>query len=53
MRKINANIWKLANNHITDCGREGVESTLRIAEENCIQTVGAGLDMAQAENRLL
>ena len=34
LKKINGNIWALANNHITDCGREGVESTLNIAAEN-------------------
>jgi poly-gamma-glutamate synthesis protein (capsule biosynthesis protein) len=53
LRKINGNIWALANNHVTDCGREGVESTLRIAEENGIQTVGLGLNMAQAEKPII
>lgn len=53
LRKINGNIWALANNHITDCGREGVESTLRIAKENGIQTVGVGLNMEQAERPII
>jgi len=53
LKKINGNIWALANNHVTDCGREGVESTLRIAEENGIQTVGLGLNMAQAEKPII
>ena len=30
LKKIHGNIWNLANNHIMDSGREGVESTLRI-----------------------
>jgi len=53
LKKINGNIWALANNHVTDCGREGVESTLSIAEENGIQTVGLGLNMAQAEKPII
>lgn len=53
LKKINGNIWTLANNHIGDCGREGMESTLRIAGENGVQTVGAGLDMAQAEKPII
>lgn len=53
LQKINGNIWALANNHISDCGREGMESTLRIAEENGVQTVGIGLNMAQAEKPII
>lgn len=48
LKKINGNIWALANNHIMDCGKEGLESTLRIAAENNVQTLGAGLDLEQA-----
>lgn len=48
LKKINGNIWNLANNHIMDCGREGLESTLRYARENGVQTVGVGLDIRQA-----
>lgn len=53
LKKINGNIWALANNHIMDCGREGLESTLQIAGENGVQTVGAGLDMAQAAKPII
>ncbi len=49
LKKINGNIWTLANNHISDSGRAGVKSTLDIAAQNGVQTVGAGLNMAQAE----
>lgn len=48
LKRINGNIWNIANNHIMDCGREGLESTLRIAEENGVPTVGAGLNEEQA-----
>lgn len=53
LKKINGNIWALANNHIMDCGKEGLESTLRIAAENGVQTLGAGLDMVQAERPVI
>ena len=48
LKKINGNIWNIANNHIMDCGREGLESTLRYARENGVPTVGVGLDIHQA-----
>ena len=48
LRKLNGNIWNLANNHIMDCGRAGLESTLRIAKEQNVRTLGVGLNMAQA-----
>lgn len=53
LKKINGNIWALANNHITDCGRDGVESTLDIAAQNGVQTVGIGLNMEQAEKPII
>jgi len=53
LRKINGNIWTLANNHITDCGREGVESTLDIAAQNGVQTVGIGLNIQQAQKPII
>lgn len=53
LKKVNGNIWALANNHITDCGREGLESTLNIAEENGVQTVGIGLNMEQASKPII
>jgi len=53
LKKINGNIWTLANNHITDCGREGLESTLNVANENGVQTVGIGLNMEQAQKPIV
>lgn len=53
LNKINCNIWALANNHTTDCGRDGVESTLNIAHENGIQMVGLGLDIKEAEKPII
>lgn len=48
LKKINGNIWNIANNHIMDCGREGLESTLKIAADNGVPTLGVGLDIQQA-----
>ncbi len=48
LKRINGNIWNIANNHIMDCGREGLESTLQYAEENGVPTVGVGLNVEQA-----
>lgn len=48
LKKINGNVWNLSNNHIMDCGREGVESSLKYAEENGIPTMGVGLNETQA-----
>lgn len=48
LKKINGNIWNIANNHIMDCGRPGLESTLEYARQNGVPTVGVGLDLEQA-----
>lgn len=52
LNDMHADIWNLCNNHIMDCGREGVKSTLEIAKENNVQTIGAGLDLDQASKPL-
>lgn len=53
LKKINGNIWNLANNHIMDCGREGLESTLEIAKQQGVQTLGVGLNMEQASRPVI
>ena len=47
LRGLNASIWNLANNHIMDCGPEGLSDTLRCAEENGCKTLGAGRNLAE------
>ncbi|MDC1395830.1 CapA family protein [Bacteroidia bacterium] len=42
-------LLSLANNHIKDYGEEGVRSTLEVAREAGIPTVGAGLNLADAK----
>ena len=46
-------IWNINNNHIMDAGQEGLESTLKIAKQNGIATIGAGMDIAQAKKPLI
>ena len=42
IKKINGNVWNVANNHTMDCGEEGALDTLRHARENGCLTVGLG-----------
>ena len=41
-------ILHLANNHIMDCGPEGVLETIQIARESGLQTIGAGVNEVEA-----
>ncbi|RGV64973.1 CapA family protein [Bacteroides thetaiotaomicron] len=43
----------LANNHIRDCGDEGVSSTLDICQQHHIRTFGAGVDEQAASVPLI
>lgn len=45
LRKINGTLWNLANNHILDCGEEGLTSTMELAEANGCRTMGADRDL--------
>ena len=45
--------WSLANNHIMDCGAEGLADTVACAAENGCTTVGAGADEAAAAQPLM
>ncbi len=53
LRRMRADVWNINNNHIMDAGPEGVESTLAVAEENGVKTVGAGMNIAQAKRPLI
>ena len=48
LKKIKADIWSIGNNHIMDAGREGVISTRKIARDMGCQTIGAGMNEAEA-----
>ena len=48
LKKMNADIWSIGNNHTMDAGREGVISTRKIAADMGCLTIGAGLNEVEA-----
>lgn len=40
----------LANNHVLDYGRKGLEETLKVCSDHGLPVVGAGLSLAEAQN---
>jgi len=50
LRRAGLGIVTLANNHLTDCGRQGVVETLSALRQARIVPIGAGLDHIQAHN---
>ena len=49
IKKVNGNIWNLANNHSMDCKEDGLISTLEIAKKNNFLTIGAGMNGEEAQ----
>ncbi|MBR2376782.1 MAG: CapA family protein [Clostridia bacterium] len=52
-QKISANIWTIANNHILDCGEEGMVDTISVAKKYGAMTVGAGINQKEAEKPVI
>lgn len=52
LKKINADIWSIGNNHIMDAGTQGLLSTINIASSMGYKTVGAGVDIENASKPL-
>ncbi len=52
LKKINADIWSIGNNHIMDAGKEGLLSTIDIANQLGCKTVGAGINIDEASKAL-
>ena len=48
-----ADIWNICNNHIMDAGPYGIESTLNIAKELNVQTIGAGMNIDEARKPVI
>ena len=48
LKTIKADIWSIGNNHTMDAGPEGVTSTRKIARDMGCQTIGAGMNEAEA-----
>lgn len=53
LKKAGISVLSLANNHIRDCGDEGVLSTLKACADAGIKTVGAGEDLNTAKQPLM
>lgn len=53
LKNMNADIWNICNNHIMDAGAYGIESTLKIANENGVQTIGAGMNIDEARKPVI
>ena len=53
LNNMNADIWNICNNHIMDAGAYGIESTLKFAKENNVQTLGAGMDIFEARKPVI
>nr|HPJ82058.1 CapA family protein [Saccharofermentans sp.] len=53
LRALGVTVLNLANNHMTDCGIEGLADTLSIARDNGMYTVGAGADLDEASRPLV
>lgn len=48
LKKIKADVWNICNNHIMDAGPKGMDDTLIEAKKCGVQTLGAGMNLAQA-----
>ena len=48
LKKLNVGMVCLANNHIMDFGKEGLQDTIALLKENNIPYVGAGLSLSEA-----
>lgn len=53
LKKMNADIWNICNNHIMDAGPYGIESTLNMAKELGAQTIGAGMNIKEARKPVI
>ncbi len=53
LKKMNADIWNICNNHIMDAGPYGVESTLKIAKDFGADTIGAGMNIFEARKPVI
>lgn len=51
--KMHADIWNICNNHIMDAGEFGIESTLNIAKEKGVKTIGAGMNIQEAREPVI
>ncbi len=48
LNKLGGDVYMLANNHMFDAGTDGFLFTKKVAKENNVQTIGAGLNVKEA-----
>ncbi len=53
LKSMKADIWNICNNHIMDAGEFGIESTLKIAADNGVKTIGAGMNIHEARKPVI
>ncbi len=53
LKNMKADIWNICNNHIMDAGEYGIRSTLEIAKENDVLTIGAGMNIDEARKPVI
>lgn len=53
LKKMNADIWNICNNHIMDAGEMGMRSTLDEAKKCGAETIGAGMNIQEARTPLI
>lgn len=53
LQNMHADIWNICNNHIMDAGEDGIKSTLEIAKQNSVKTIGAGMNVTQAREPVI
>ncbi len=53
LRAMNADIWNICNNHIMDAKEYGIKSTLEIADNMGVQTIGAGMNLQEAREPVI
>lgn len=53
LQNMHADIWNICNNHIMDAGEDGIKSTLEIAKQNSVKTIGAGMNITQAREPVI
>ncbi len=53
LNNCHADIWNICNNHIMDAGEYGIKSTLDIAAQNGVQTIGAGMNIFEARKPVI
>ncbi|MBT4338463.1 MAG: CapA family protein [Bacteroidetes bacterium] len=53
LKELNVKIAIIANNHIMDCGEDGLIDTINILKQNDILIVGAGLDLDEKYQEII